>query len=189
MQLSGLCICNIRYFYFTTNTADITLGDAWLPEYMADGMGNNVVIIRNPEIDMIVNEGIKCGKLKMEPVTKDVILKSQAAHYRHTREELAYRLYKKDINKEWRPQKRIEASNALPYFRRKVQDLREEISRQSHIIYKKALELEDFNYFRRKMRKLSKKYKRVYYYMSVQDKGLKGLISVIKSRARKMCKH
>lgn len=165
-------------------TADITLGDAWLPEYTNDSLGNNVVIVRNPEIDLMIKEGIKYGKLKMDAVHKDVILKSQAAHFRHTHDELAYRLYKKDKNKEWRPEKRVTASKNLPYFRRKIQDLREEISIQSHIIYKKALELDDFNYFKEEIGKLSKKYKRVYFYMSICDKGFKGSTRAIKRRVR-----
>lgn len=28
-------------------TADIALGDAWLPEYVQDGNGTNVVVTRN----------------------------------------------------------------------------------------------------------------------------------------------
>lgn len=163
-------------------TADITLGDAWLPEYTNDSLGNNVIIIRNPEIDILVKDAMENGKLKMDVVDKDVIIKSQAAHYRHTRDELSYRLYKKDKSKEWRPQKRVQASNNLPYFRKIIQDLREEISMKSHIIYKEAIELDDFEYFRKEIQKLSKKYKRVYFYMTIKDKGVKGLIRAIKRR-------
>jgi len=163
-------------------TADITLGDAWLPEYTNDSLGNNVIIIRNPEIDILVKDAMKNGKLKMDVVDKDVIIKSQAAHYRHTRDELSYRLYKKDKSKEWRPQKRVQASNNLPYFRKIIQHLREEISMRSHTIYKEAIELDDFEYFRKEIQKLSKKYKRVYFYMTIKDKGVKGIIRAIKRR-------
>src|SRR5690625_1082970 len=77
-------------------TADIVLGDAWLPEYQTDSNGNNIVIIRNNEINNLVNNAIKFNKLKMDAVDKKIIFKSQASHYRHTHDELAYRLYKKD---------------------------------------------------------------------------------------------
>ncbi len=143
-------------------TADITLGDAWLPEYTNDTLGNNVIIIRNPEIDILVNERIKKRKLKLDVVDKEVIINSQVAHYRHTRDELPYRLYKKDRIKECRPRKRIQAANNLPYFRKIIQDLREEISTKSHILYKKAVELDDFEYFRKEVQKLSKKYNRFF---------------------------
>jgi coenzyme F420-reducing hydrogenase beta subunit len=31
-------------------TADVTVGDAWLPEYIKDGLGTNIITIRSPEI-------------------------------------------------------------------------------------------------------------------------------------------
>ena len=128
-------------------TADITLGDAWLPEYIKDSKGNNIVVVRHPQIDELITEGIKSGRLNLDIVDKETIIKSQLAHFRHTQEELAYRLYKKDKAMKWRPQKRVEASKNIPFLRRKVQDMREEISKQSHIVYKKAVELDNLDYF------------------------------------------
>jgi coenzyme F420-reducing hydrogenase beta subunit len=160
-------------------TADITLGDAWLPEYTKDSKGNNVIVVRNRTIDDLIKEGIRSGRLNLDAVDKETIFRSQAAHYRHTHDELAYRLYKKDKNNEWRPNKRVEASTNIPMLRRKVQDLREEISTQSHIVYKKAVELDDLDYFKREMGKLSKKYNQLYRLMSIQKKGLSGLIIAV----------
>ncbi len=155
-------------------TADITLGDAWLPDYMKDSKGNNVIIVRDPLIDELIKEGIQTDKLKLDIVDKETIFKSQAAHYRHTHDELAYRLYKKDKANEWRPKKRIEGSNSIPFLRRKVQDLREEISTNSHVIYKKAVEKDDINYFIVEMEKLSQKYNVLYKFMNIQRNGFIG---------------
>lgn len=160
-------------------TADITLGDAWLPEYTKDSKGNNVIIVRNPVIDDLIREGIESGRLNLDVVDKETIFRSQAAHYRHTHDELAYRLYKKDKLNQWRPKKRIEASNDIPLLRRKVQDLREEISTKSHIVYKKAVELDDLDYFKTEMGKLSKKYNQLYRLMAVQKKGISGVTKAI----------
>jgi coenzyme F420-reducing hydrogenase beta subunit len=160
-------------------TADITLGDAWLPEYTKDSKGNNVIVVRNPEIDDLIIEGIKSGRLNLDVVDKETIFRSQAAHYRHTHDELAYRLYKKDNANEWRPKKRIEASNDIPLLRRNVQELREEISTKSHIVYKKAVELDDLDYFKTEMGKLSKKYNQLYRLMAVQKKGIYGTTKAI----------
>lgn len=156
-------------------TADITLGDAWLPEYTKDSKGNNVIVVRNPVIDDLIKEGIKSGRLNLDKVDKEIIFKSQAAHYRHTHDELAYRLYKRDETNEWRPKKRIEASSDIPLLRRKVQDLREEISTQSHIVYKKAVELDNLDYFKTEMGKLSKKYNQLYRLMAIQKEGISGV--------------
>lgn len=160
-------------------TADIALGDAWLAEYNKDCKGNNVIVVRNPEIDGLIKEGIRSGRLNLDIVDKETIFQSQAAHYRHTHDELAYRLYKKDKINEWRPKKRVEASNNIPKLRRKVQELREEISTQSHIVYKKAVELDDLDYFKNEMGKLSKKYNHLYRLMSIQKKGISGVIKAV----------
>jgi coenzyme F420 hydrogenase subunit beta len=160
-------------------TADITLGDAWLPEYTKDSKGNNIVIVRNPIIDDIIKKGINSGQLKLDTIDKEKIFQSQKAHYRHTHDELAYRLYKKDKVKEWRPLKRVEASNNIPFFRRKIQDLREEISIQSHAVYKESVEIDDLDYFINEMRKTCKKYNRLYKLMAIQQKGLLGIIRAI----------
>lgn len=160
-------------------TADITLGDAWLPEYTEDSKGNNVIVVRNPVIDGLLREGIQSGKLNLDIVDEETIFKSQAAHYRHTHDELAYRLIKKDKMNEWRPKKRVDASNNVPLLRRKVQDLREEISTQSHVVYKKAVELDDLDYFETEMNKLSDKYIRLYKLMIINNLGIKGLINKV----------
>lgn len=170
-------------------TADITLGDAWLPEYTKDSKGNNVIVVRNPIIDEIIKEGIQLGKLKLDIVDNETIFRSQAAHYRHTHDELSYRLYKKDKKNEWRPQKRVEASKNIPLLRRKVQDLREEISTQSHIVYKKAVELDDLEYFKTEMGKLSKKYNQLYKIMTIQNKGITGISKSIIRRISKRIKN
>ena len=163
-------------------TADITLGDAWLPQYTKDSEGNNVVLVRNPEIDCIIKEGVKTGSLQMDIIDEETLMRSQAAHFRHTRDELAYRLYKKDKKKQWRPQKRVQASNKIPLMRRKVQDLREEIFTQSHILYKKAIEMDDLSYFMEKMGKLSKRYQNLYRLMSIKNIGLKRILKAIKHK-------
>ncbi|WP_017470977.1 Coenzyme F420 hydrogenase/dehydrogenase, beta subunit C-terminal domain [Amphibacillus jilinensis] len=160
-------------------TADITLGDAWLQEYTKDSRGNNVIVVRNPVIDDLIKEGIESGKLNLDIVDKEIIFRSQAAHYRHTHDELAYRLYKRDKANEWKPKKRVEASNSVPLLRRKVQDLREEISTQSHLVYKKAVELDDLDYFKTEMGKLSRRYNQLYKLILIQKKGITGVINAI----------
>lgn len=169
-------------------TADITLGDAWLPEYTKDSKGNNVIVVRNPVIDDLIKQGIKSSKLNLDVVDKETIFRSQASHYKHTHDELSYRLYKKDKSNEWRPKKRIEASNDILLLRRKVQDLREEISTKSHIIYKKAVELDDLDYFKTEMEKLSKKYNQLYRLMTIQKKGILGIVRTIFEKIKRKIK-
>lgn len=169
-------------------TADITLGDAWLPEYTKDSKGNNVVVVRNPVIDNLIKEAIKSDKLNLDIVDKETIFKSQEAHYRHTHDELAYRLYKKEKKSEWVPSKRVKSSKDLPLLRRKVQDLREEISEKSNLAYKKAVELDDIEYFKTEMEKSSNKYINVYRLMFIQKKGLAGIMKTISRKISNILK-
>ncbi|MGO1433608.1 MAG: Coenzyme F420 hydrogenase/dehydrogenase, beta subunit C-terminal domain, partial [Ruoffia tabacinasalis] len=144
--------------------------------------GNNVVIVRNPEIEKLIENGIQEKRLNLDRVKSDTIIRSQAAHFRHTQDELAYRLYKKDKRKQWRPTKRITAGDSLPYLRKKVQDLREEISQQSHIVFNEAVRRNDLNYFTNEMGKLTKRYHLLYRLIAWQNKGIKGLLKSFQRR-------
>lgn len=143
-------------------TADLVLGDAWLPEYTKDSGGNNIVIVRNPVLESIIKEAMLDNRVKLDKVNSDKIFQSQAAHYRHTHEELPYRLYKRDKEGVKRPKKRVEAANNLSFTRKKIQDMREKISLSSHIYFKEAVDKDDINYFINKMAPLERKYRNYY---------------------------
>lgn len=154
-------------------TADVTLGDAWLPKYTKDSGGNNIIVIRNPIIQKIFIDALKEKRIKLDIVDEDTIIQSQSSHYKHTQDELKYRLYKKEKNEEWYPKKRTLPSNQLPSFRRKVQDLREEMCLSAPIYYKEAVEKNDFSYFVKKMKPMVKAYDLIYFYERVKRKVIK----------------
>lgn len=144
-------------------TADIVLGDAWLSDYTSDSRGTNIVIIRNSVISELISNAIRDKRLVMTEADKETIFASQAAHYRHTHDELSYRLYKLDEKTMWRPNKRVKASNReISNTRKKIQDLREELSSQSHIAYLRAVEKNDFTYFIDSLEPLVREYQKIY---------------------------
>lgn len=163
-------------------TADITFGDAWLPNYQNDSKGNNIIIIRNSDINNLIEQGINEGKLKIDKVDNDIIFKSQESHYRHTREELAYRLWKVEELGQWHPNKRITASNDISYFRKNVQDLRDKISKKSHEIYYTSLKNNDFSYLKNEMKKLNDEYVITYNTIRAKELGPIGMIKKICSK-------
>jgi coenzyme F420-reducing hydrogenase beta subunit len=73
-------------------TADISFGDAWVEPYSSDGKGTNVVIVRSPQIEKMIVEGIGTGRLQLEEVNGEFVEQTQAAGFRQRREGLAYRL-------------------------------------------------------------------------------------------------
>lgn len=167
-------------------TADITLGDAWLPEYTGDSKGNNIILVRNETIYKILEEGILEKKVNLDKINIDKVIKSQASHFQHTQNELSYRLFLKDEEKKWRPKKRIESSKKLPYFRKKIQESRMEISMKSHIIFNEAVNKNDFDYFVKQMSIHTKKYNKLYFLHNEIKKGyIKFIISIIKKTLKR----
>lgn len=155
-------------------TADISLGDAWLPKYTSDSRGTNIVIVRNSAIAKIIKYGIRNKKLILDALTSEEVIKSQSGLVHHTQDELPYRLFKKDSKKEWRPTKRLAASNSLPFLRKKVQDTREEIATQSHIAFKRAVETNNWDYFYDQMVPLTKKFSTIYKQIHIRNVLKKG---------------
>lgn len=157
-------------------TADITLGDAWLPKYENDYLGTNVVIVRRKIIDDLLQSEFRKGNIYLEKVEPKVIIESQKSHIRHTRDELCYRLYKRLRKTGWVPQKRVKPSKKLSVIRRKIQDLRETISRKSHDYYLEALSKDDYSIYVKKMTKLTRKYNRLYKIQKFLSYGFVGTI-------------
>lgn len=138
-------------------TTDVSVGDAWIEELMQDHRGNNVIVIRNEKIAQIVNQAIQDKRLNFQEVKDEVVVQSQLGGIKHRREGLSYRLYNKKRRKEWVPEKRVQASNSLPYQRKRIYNTREIIRDASHRNFKKARELNSFSYFVKSMDPLIKK--------------------------------
>ncbi|MEI3606607.1 Coenzyme F420 hydrogenase/dehydrogenase, beta subunit C-terminal domain [Pseudogracilibacillus sp. SE30717A] len=128
-------------------TADVTVGDAWLPEYANDSDGTNVITVRNPDILQILEEGISAGKVYLDELTAERVYKSQAGGFRHRRDGLSYRLHLKDENNEWRPNKRVRASDKIDSNRKQVYKKRMQLSQESFNAFKIAEENQHFDSF------------------------------------------
>jgi len=163
-------------------TADIVIGDAWLPEYTEDSRGNNIVIVRSSIIDELLMQSVQEGKINVTEVGVQKIFDSQSSHYRHTHDELAYRVCVEKIKSNWCPKNRVLESSGISFFRARVQSIRMEISSKSHLFYEEAIEKNDLGYFIRKMESFSYKYKLVYYMMAIQNKGFKDVIKTLIKR-------
>jgi coenzyme F420-reducing hydrogenase beta subunit len=144
-------------------TADVSLGDAWLPEYVSDGHGTNVIIVRSNTIASILLRAKEEGRLHLEAVSADQIVQSQAGGFRHRREGLAYRLALEDARGRWRPTKRVSPSVAhLSRKLRRVHDLRQKLSERSHTAFASARQKADLDVFLKAMRPLTQRYLREY---------------------------
>ena len=99
-------------------TSDISFGDAWVEPYSSDGRGTNVVVVRSPEVQALVEQAISAGRLQLDSVSADFVEQTQAAGFRQRREGLAYRLTwgTKGIQ----PRKRVAPDAQAPARQRKL---------------------------------------------------------------------
>ncbi|MBD2594944.1 Coenzyme F420 hydrogenase/dehydrogenase, beta subunit C-terminal domain [Nostoc spongiaeforme FACHB-130] len=144
-------------------TADIVVGDAWLPQYVGDSQGTNVVVVRNSTLRNLIEQGITTGKLKLDHIDADEVARSQSSGFSHRREGLAYRLYLSDQKGEWRPPKRVKPQKShLDKKLQKRQHLRMQLAEQSHIAFKQAIDAGKFSVFIRYMTPLVLQYQLTY---------------------------
>lgn len=92
-----------------TELADVSLGDAWLPEYRQDGLGNSVIITRSRIADIIIAEGIHSGQLEVRPCPPSKVIDSQSSSFAHRRGGLKFRLFLARISLQ-----------PLPYVRKRL---------------------------------------------------------------------
>lgn len=69
--------CKVCTDWFS-NLADISFGDAWLPEIKQnDKIGTSILVSRNKVSEDILQRMVITGKIELEPIVNDKVLKSQ----------------------------------------------------------------------------------------------------------------
>lgn len=101
-------------------TADISIGDAWIPGYSEDGLGSNIIVVRNLDIQSLISDGISTNKLCLDNIKPEKLIKSQAAGFRDRREGMMYRLWIEKNKRKWVPQKRYKPTSKHISFVRKI---------------------------------------------------------------------
>lgn len=72
--------------------ADVTLMDAWLPEYRDDRAGTSLVVVRSDSMrDLIEGERL-AGRVHVEPIEPERVIASQAGALAHRRRAAAFRV-------------------------------------------------------------------------------------------------
>ncbi len=142
-------------------TADISIGDAWLPEYVSDSAGTNVVVVRSQVLNSLLGNAVEEERLHLDVIPVEKVVESQAGGLRHRREGLAYRIFLEDQAGRWRPKKRVKA---LAYhFRpnlRRIYAMRQRLAEASHVVFASARSNHDFGVFLRTMKPLVDLYER-----------------------------
>jgi len=153
----GLCLMKYQACDYCDDlvgeTADISVGDAWLPEYVRDSEGTNVVIVRSPLLQDIIETGRASGQLHLSPLPADRVAASQAGGFRHRRAGLAARLANKQAQGVWAPPRRVMPEpHALRTREGRRALARERIALRSHTAFQEAIDANDLELMRSALR-------------------------------------
>ncbi|WP_236836187.1 Coenzyme F420 hydrogenase/dehydrogenase, beta subunit C-terminal domain [Blastococcus sp. KM273129] len=141
-------------------TADVSFGDAWLPEYTADWRGTSLVVVRDPALSALLADGAARGDVRLEEVSTSASLRSQDANFRHRREGLAYRVAAARAQGRWVPPKRVVATGRhLTRRERRRFEARSAMSALSHEAFREARNTGDLALFWRRMDPLIAEYR------------------------------
>jgi hypothetical protein len=140
-------------------TADMVIGDAWLPQFDGDWRGTNVLVVRHRLFMDLLAAAAEQSRIQIVPITPDVAAASQRSGLNHRREGLSWRLSAADRRGDWRPPKRVVAGSIpVTQRRRRIYDLREQLRDASHIAFAQARERGDFAHFRTSLQPLIQRY-------------------------------
>ena len=128
-------------------TADITFGDAWLPEFTGDPKGDNIVVTRSRAAKDVVDRN--SGALQLTDISAERAARSQDAGLRHRREGLAYRLARELQAGRRVQRKRVEPSTDLPERRRRIYDIRTDLIATGDAAFTHAVRTGSFDDFLR----------------------------------------
>lgn len=141
-------------------TADVSLGDAWLPPFMGDWQGANLAIARSELAKTILDKARADGSLNVVPWSAEDVAAAQAGAVRHRRPGLAVRLANRARQGLWSPRKRVapipEDELGSAFAQRMLN--REAIAIASPQAYLEARASGDIEQFRRTMRPLANRY-------------------------------
>lgn len=76
----------------TNELADISCGDAWLPEFKSEKVGESVVMVRSRAGEEILNQADSTGVISLKPINPEKVQFSQAEPLRFKKDDFEVRL-------------------------------------------------------------------------------------------------
>ncbi len=121
-----------------TELADISLGDAWLPEYRSEGLGNSIIITRSSLAEELIQRGISNNELIARPCDEAKVVASQHSSFLHRRDALKFRIGVAKILNQPVPYVRKRVLKRISFSYAMVQILREITRSKSLDFWRKA---------------------------------------------------
>lgn len=140
-------------------TADIVFADGWLPQYVDDWSGTNLVLVRDPELRAIFDAAHARGEITLDELTVDDAARSQSGNFRHRRTGLRVRLADDAAAGRSIPHKRVEPGyDGIPRTRIAIIRQRRRMSALSLTSFAAARERGDLNLYTRPMSRAIQRY-------------------------------
>jgi coenzyme F420 hydrogenase subunit beta len=76
----------------TNELADISLGDAWIPELKGETKGESVVVVRTKKGEEILNSALSAGVITLKPIRCQIVKNSQAVPLKFKKNDIGVRL-------------------------------------------------------------------------------------------------
>jgi len=135
-------------------TADLTIGDAWLPKFESDNNGTNLLLPRNPILASLLQNASGEGRIALFDISNKEAADSQSGGFRQRRDGLSYRLERGIENGKLVPEKRVKPGQfPVSNARKNIYDARTEVTMNSRELFKKALEENDYYIYSKGMSK------------------------------------
>jgi coenzyme F420-reducing hydrogenase beta subunit len=160
----------------TTELADISLGDAWIPPYDQDGKGTNVIVTRSALADRLIKDGIKKEELSLVILPEEKFLSSQQGSFNHRHKGLKYRIKQTSRKGYVIPPKRYADENTGISFRF-VQQQRLIVRKESLNNWLKSGNATDFDMLMYKPLQRLKRITRINHYVRAFKRKMKKLFN------------
>jgi len=76
----------------TNELADISLGDAWLPELKHERIGESIVVVRTSKGEEFLSKASSSGVISLRPIECEQVKRSQAGPLKFKKDDLGTRL-------------------------------------------------------------------------------------------------
>lgn len=150
-----------------SETADICFGDAWIKPYVDDPKGDNIVIVRNDSLARIINDAKSEGRVDLYEVSASDIKSSQDAGIRHRRDGVIARVQFKKFTNSWYPKKRYLGESYMgrkDILQKIIYIYREYISLCSMKNFKRAINSNNYETFKKRMKVIMFIYNKILYF-------------------------
>jgi coenzyme F420-reducing hydrogenase beta subunit len=115
--------------------ADVVFMDAWLPEYIPDRRGANLLVVRSEDLSRLISDGFSQKRIYVNSIHLDKVIRSQNNLLRFKRKQLEYRLYLKKKQGGFELVKRVSPKNKLNFFEKRETEIKEKMRAKSREEY------------------------------------------------------